>query len=90
VSVQPHPPPPPPPRTPEGESLAREDAESLVRAMNRLRPDDRIVIAYRWLLDLSEAEMADALDVPPGTVKSRLSRAMTKLRTEIAAEGVRP
>jgi DNA-directed RNA polymerase specialized sigma24 family protein len=48
------------------------------------------VIAYRWLLDLSEAEMADALDVPPGTVKSRLSRAMTKLRTEIATEEVRP
>jgi RNA polymerase sigma-70 factor (ECF subfamily) len=48
------------------------------------------VIAYRWLLDLSEAEMADALDVPAGTVKSRLSRAMTKLRTAIAEEGVRP
>jgi RNA polymerase sigma factor (sigma-70 family) len=61
-----------------------------VQALNRLRPDDRIVIAYRWLLDLSEAEMADALHVPPGTVKSRLSRAMTKLRTEIATEEVRP
>ena len=78
------------PPTPEGESLAREDAASLVRAMNRLKPEDRLVIGYRWLLDLSEAEMADALDVPAGTVKSRLSRAMTKLRTEIAAEGVRP
>jgi len=76
--------------TPEGEVLAREDAEALIRAMNRLRPDDRLVIAYRWLIDLSEAEMADALDVPAGTVKSRLSRAMTKLRTELAAEGVRP
>jgi RNA polymerase sigma factor (sigma-70 family) len=76
--------------SPEAEALSREDAGSLVLAMNRLRPDDRLVIAYRWLLDLSEAEMADALDVPAGTVKSRLSRAMTKLRTEIAAEGVRP
>lgn len=74
--------------SPEGEALTREDAEALVRAMNRLRPDDRLVVAYRWLLELSEAEMADALDVPAGTVKSRLSRAMTKLRTEIAAEGV--
>jgi len=78
------------PATPEGVSLGREDAESLVRAMNRLKPDDRLVIAYRWLLDLSEAEMADALDVPAGTVKSRLSRAMTKLRTEMAAEELRP
>jgi RNA polymerase sigma-70 factor (ECF subfamily) len=46
------------------------------------------VLAYRWLLDLSEAEMADALAVPAGTVKSRLSRAMTKLRTAIVAEEV--
>jgi DNA-directed RNA polymerase specialized sigma24 family protein len=30
--------------------------------------------------------MADALEVPAGTVKSRLSRAMTKLRTAIVAE----
>ena len=66
--------------------LAREDAEALVRAMNRLGSNDRLVIAYRWLLDLSEAEMADALEVPAGTVKSRLSRAMTKLRTALLAE----
>jgi RNA polymerase sigma-70 factor (ECF subfamily) len=68
--------------------LAREDAEALVRAMNRLGSNDRLVLAYRWLLDLSEAEMADALAVPAGTVKSRLSRAMTKLRSAIVAEEV--
>jgi len=70
---------------PERQVLAREDAEALVRAMNRLGSNDRLVLAYRWLLDLSEAEMADALAVPAGTVKSRLSRAMTKLRTAIVA-----
>jgi RNA polymerase sigma-70 factor (ECF subfamily) len=73
---------------PEGQVLAREDAEALVRAMNHLGSNDRLVLAYRWLLDLSEAEMADALAVPAGTVKSRLSRAMTKLRTAIVAEEV--
>jgi RNA polymerase sigma factor (sigma-70 family) len=73
---------------PEGQVLAREEAEALVRAMNRLGSNDRLVLAYRWLLDLSEAEMADALAVPAGTVKSRLSRAMTKLRTAIVAEEV--
>ena len=65
---------------PDDTTLAREDAELLVAAMNRLRPEDRLVVAYRWLFELSEAEMADALGVPPGTVKSRLSRAMARLR----------
>jgi RNA polymerase sigma factor (sigma-70 family) len=72
---------------PDRSVLAREDAELLVAAMNRLKPDDRIVVAYRWLFELSEAEMADALGVPPGTVKSRLSRAMTRLRDAVADIG---
>ena len=55
--------------------------------MNRMSAADRLVIAYRWLFEMTEAEMAVALDVPPGTVKSRLSRAMTRLRTLLAEEG---
>jgi RNA polymerase sigma-70 factor (ECF subfamily) len=38
------------------------------------------VLSYRFFLDLSEQEMAVALGVARGTVKSRLSRAMTRLR----------
>jgi RNA polymerase sigma-70 factor (ECF subfamily) len=49
--------------------------------------DDRLVIAYRYLFELSEAEMADALGVRPGTVKSRLSRALGRLRAELEASG---
>ena len=70
--------------SPEVAAAEREDAEMLVRAMNELRPEDRLVVAYRWLFELSEAEMADALDVPAGTVKSRLSRAMGRLRAQLA------
>jgi RNA polymerase sigma-70 factor (ECF subfamily) len=69
---------------PDDAAVAREDAELLVAAMNRLKPDDRLVVAFRWLFEMSESEMADALDVPPGTVKSRLSRAMTRLRDALA------
>jgi RNA polymerase sigma-70 factor (ECF subfamily) len=69
--------------SPEAAALAREDAETLARALERLREPDRLVIAYRFLFDLSEAEMADALGVRPGTVKSRLSRAMARLRAEL-------
>jgi RNA polymerase sigma factor (sigma-70 family) len=75
------------PPSPETIAVGRDEAEALVRAMNVLRPDDRLVIAYRWLLELSEVEMAEALDVPVGTVKSRLSRAMTKLRTQLTTDG---
>ncbi|MGH2693125.1 MAG: RNA polymerase sigma factor [Actinomycetota bacterium] len=53
--------------------------------MEKLPPADREIIAYRYFLGLSEAETAEALAVPPGTVKSRLSRAMTRLRTEMVA-----
>ncbi len=58
--------------SPEGAALAREDAETLALALGRLREPDRLVIAYRYLFELSEAEVADALGVRPGTVKSRL------------------
>jgi RNA polymerase sigma-70 factor (ECF subfamily) len=48
--------------------------------MGRLRPEERLVIAYRYWFELSEAEMAQALGCARGTVKSRLSRALGKLR----------
>jgi RNA polymerase sigma factor (sigma-70 family) len=73
--------------SPEVAALEREDAEALARAMDRLRESDRLVIAYRYLFELSEAEMAEALGLRPGTVKSRLSRALGRLRTELEASG---
>ncbi len=73
--------------SPEAAALEREDAQALTRAMERLRESDRLVIAYRYLFELSESEMADALGVRPGTVKSRLSRALGRLRTELETSG---
>ncbi|MBI2324174.1 MAG: sigma-70 family RNA polymerase sigma factor [Chloroflexi bacterium] len=72
-----------PAASPEAQALASERRESLVRALNEMREDDRIVIAYRYFFELSEAEMADALGIARGTVKSRLSRAMTRLREQL-------
>ena len=67
--------------SPETAALARADQETLIAALNRLSPPDREVIGYRFLLGLSEAETADVLEVRLGTAKSRLSRAMGRLRT---------
>ena len=66
--------------SPEDAAVAADLRAGLVAAINRLRPEDRLVLAYRFFFDLSENEMADALGVARGTVKSRLSRAMGRLR----------
>jgi RNA polymerase sigma-70 factor (ECF subfamily) len=69
--------------SPETIALAREDAEALAAALSRLTERDRLVVAYRYLFELSESETAEALGVRPGTVKSRLSRAMNRLRAQL-------
>lgn len=69
--------------SPEALLLADERRRELLAAVNRLRPDDRLVIALRWFLELGEEEMAAVLNRPRGTVKSRLSRATARLRAEI-------
>ena len=57
-----------------------------IRDRARLRPDARDVVYLRYFLGLSEAETAAALGIPPGTAKSRLSRALAHLRRLIEAE----
>jgi RNA polymerase sigma-70 factor (ECF subfamily) len=71
--------------SPEAAALALEVRAEVVSAMNRLREEDRLVIAYRYFLDLSEVEMAEALGCARGTVKSRLSRALKRLQRELPA-----
>jgi RNA polymerase sigma factor (sigma-70 family) len=66
--------------SPEAAALAAERRRLLLAAVNRLPETDRQVIACRYFLELSEAEMAAALGCRPGTVKSRLSRALARLR----------
>jgi RNA polymerase sigma-70 factor (ECF subfamily) len=66
--------------SPEAAALDRERDEALLAAMAQLSEPDRQIITCRYLLDLSEAETADALGLRRGTVKSRLSRALGRLR----------
>ena len=71
--------------SPETEALASEARESLLAAVRRLRDEEREVIGARYFLGLSEAETAEALSIPAGTVKSRTARAIGHLRETLAA-----
>jgi RNA polymerase sigma-70 factor (ECF subfamily) len=73
--------------SPESAVLADETRSTLLAAINGLRDEDREVIGARYFLDLSEAETAEALGLPKGTVKSRLSRALDRLRAQLATDG---
>jgi RNA polymerase sigma-70 factor, ECF subfamily len=52
---------------------------TLIDALRRLSLDHRTVVVGKFYLDWSEAQLAAALEIAPGTVKSRLSRALTQL-----------
>ena len=69
--------------SPESAVLAGEAREQLLVALGGLRDEEREVIGARYLLDLSEAETAEALGIPAGTVKSRTSRALAHLRVAL-------
>jgi RNA polymerase sigma-70 factor (ECF subfamily) len=68
---------------PETAVLAGEERTALLEAVNRLEDPHRLVVACRFFLDLGEAETAEVLGVRRGTVKSRLSRALERLRAEL-------
>jgi RNA polymerase sigma-70 factor, ECF subfamily len=76
--------------SPESAVLALERRRLLLDALARLRDEDRQVVQCRYLLELSEAETATTLGWPRGTVKSRLSRALLRLRTELSAAETPP
>ena len=71
--------------SPDAAAIAQETRRTLLAALETLPERDREVIACRYLLELSEAETAQTLGVRPGTVKSRLSRGLARLRRELPA-----
>ncbi|MGH2626931.1 MAG: RNA polymerase sigma factor [Anaerolineales bacterium] len=69
----------PPPR-PAG------SAETLWQAVRRLGNGDQEVIYLRYFLGLTEAEAAEVMHVPAGTVKSRLHRSLARLRQMVTRD----
>ena len=77
-------------RTDESAELAAErrlEHEQLIDALGRLGRRDREVLGCRFLAGLSEAQSAEVLGIPVGTVKSRTSRALDRLTRELGPMG---
>jgi len=71
---------------PAAEQAARSDAHDLWAAVRRLESKDQEIVYLRYFLELPVTETASALGVPEGTVKSRLSRALARLRDVITRD----
>lgn len=59
------------------------DREAVYQALQQLPPEYRAALSMRVMEDMRYEDIAEALNVKPGTVKSRISRAREKLRREL-------
>jgi len=75
--------------SPEAAAVEADERRRLIGLVNQLDYNDRLIIASRYFLDLSGEETAAALGIPEGTVKSRLSRALARLRERVEQGGAR-
>ena len=74
---------------PEELVIRQEEGEQIKRAMRLLDEKHRAVLVLRYHDGLSYDEVAQALKIPLGTVKSRLNTAIKALREELVGRGVK-
>jgi RNA polymerase sigma-70 factor (ECF subfamily) len=60
-----------------------ERDDELLRELDRLSPEHRAVIVLRYLLDYTPGEIAELLEIPRGTVNSRLRRGLDSLKDRL-------
>jgi RNA polymerase sigma-70 factor (ECF subfamily) len=73
----------PAPEATDAEVERREDARQLRSALDDLPPDQRQVIELAYFGGLSHSQIAEMLDLPPGTVKGRMRLGLTKMRSTL-------
>jgi RNA polymerase sigma factor (sigma-70 family) len=64
-----------------------DERNDVRRAMQRLKPADRLVLALRYLLDMSIDDVAAMLEVTPSVVKSRTARALGRFQSLMTVYG---
>jgi RNA polymerase sigma-70 factor (ECF subfamily) len=89
--VLPWPDPPPPLQSepekhPDRQMMQLEARDAMLAAVNTLGEKHRLVVVLRYYADLSNEEIAQALDIPSGTVRSRLFTARQRLRALLGDE----
>lgn len=80
----------PAPRSPSSLVRAREEVRVLHAALQTLPLDLQILIELQYWEGLTMQDIAHVLEIPPGTVKSRLARAREQLRTAMESVAVKP
>lgn len=80
---------PVPVQTPEAEARRRQLAHALARGLDELSVDHREVFVLCAVEEHTSVEVADILDLPPGTVRTRLFHARKHLRAFLEREGIR-
>ena len=61
-------------------------SREILQALSKLPPRQRAVVVQRYYLEMSEQEMAQALDAAPGTIKWLLNTARSRLRDLLNSE----
>jgi RNA polymerase sigma-70 factor, ECF subfamily len=72
---------------PEARAIASAEREEVARALDSLEPEYREALTLCAIHGMSYIEIAEVLDVPAGTVKSRISRAREKMRRKLQSGG---
>ena len=74
----------------EGETRGSERlSDELLVALAALDGDERALVVMRYLLGYRASELARMLDLPPATLRTRLARALERLRRDLEQEGGR-
>jgi RNA polymerase sigma-70 factor (ECF subfamily) len=76
----------PEPGTPAHDPAVQADSDRIVAALRNLGPEHRAVVVLRHLLEYTPGEIAELLEIPRGTVNSRLRRALDALALALPEE----